>query len=358
MRILDKYLVREFALPAVYCFDAFALLWIVMDLFESLADFVKAHARVWQVLHYYIVVFPDAFVLIMPISLLLGLLFCLSNLGRHNELIAMRASGVSLLRLAVPLLGIGLVASLLVFAVNELFVPRSKERGAMVMSALRMKGKKDVLENFFFTNAAARRDWYARQFNRRTFEMGNPEIHVRNPDGSLQMDAYAERAVWANGTWRFFGVDVHEYINGVPVLTRVAETNFTGVSEPPRRLIAEARRPEEMSSRELRRYVRALKSSGRTSRLGESYVALHYRYAFPFTSLMIVWIGIPLGMRVGRSGPLRSVGAALALVVVFYFLTEVTLGFGRAGHLPPLVAAWLTNFIFGVVGAVMLLRIR
>ena len=142
------------------------------------------------------------------------------------------------------------------------------------------------------------------------------------------------------------------------MLTRVAQTNFVALTESPKRLIAEARRPDEMTSRELRRYVRALKLSGRTSRLAEFYVALHYRYAYPFTSLMVVWIGLPLGMRVSRSGALRSVGTALALVVAFFFITQLTLGFGRTGHLPPVIAAWLTNIIFGVVGAVMLFRIR
>ena len=169
MRILDRYLVREFVWPLLYCFDAFALLMVVIDLFGTLDEFIDYHARLGTVVHYYLIFFPEMFVLIMPMSLLLGLLFCLSNLGKHNELTAMRAGGISLLRLSLPLLGIGLVASLSVFAVNELFVPHAKEQREALMASLKGRGSRGVLQNFFFANTTELRDWYARRFNTQSF---------------------------------------------------------------------------------------------------------------------------------------------------------------------------------------------
>ena len=80
------------------------MLWIVQELLDNLYDFIQFHAPLKDVLRYYLIVLPEAFVLILPMSLLLGVLFCLSNLGKNNELIAMRASGISVTRLAVPLL--------------------------------------------------------------------------------------------------------------------------------------------------------------------------------------------------------------------------------------------------------------
>lgn len=351
MRILDKYLLREFAWPLLYCFDAFAMLWVVMDLFDSLSDFLQAHARIGQVFHYYLIVFPDAFVLIMPMSLLLGLLFCLTGLGRHNELTAMRTSGISLARLSVPFLAVGIATTLVVFGVNELFVPRSKERADSFMSALRGKPPSSAIENFFFTNAAERRDWYARQFNTQTGEMQElVQVYQRNSDGTeFRIDA--EKARWDGSVWRFYDAR----INGGPA---VVETNFPSINEQPRRLAAEGKKPDQMTSAELRRYIRAQQRAGRTNHLGVYQVTLHYRYAFPLTCLMVVWIGIPLGIRVSRSGPLRGVGTALLLVVAFYFVTHITLAIGRGGRISPVLAAWLANMIFFVVGAVLLWRAR
>lgn len=358
VRILDKYLVREFVLPLLYCFDAFMMMWIVVDLFGSLDDFIDHHARVSQVLQYYVLKFPDAFTQILPMSLLLGLLFCLTNLGKHNELIAMRASGVSLARLACPLLGIGAAATILVFAVNELFGPRAFVRAEGLMNALKGKAQEGVVDNFFFTQETGRRDWYARKFDTRIDEMERPEIHDRKPDGTPEVDVYAERARWVDGGWRFYGVEVYDHRQPRSVVLRVAETNFPSIKESPRRLEVAGKKPDQMTSAELRRTIRTLNRSGRTTHLAQYQVALQYRYAFPFTCLIVVWIGIPLGMRVSRSGPLLGVGTALLLVVVFYFATHITMAMGSGGRIPAVAAAWLTNGVFAVVGAVLLWRVR
>ena len=82
MRILDKYLVKEFGLPLIYCFDAFVMLWFVLDLLGRLGDFLEAHATFVQIVRYYLITFPDVLVMIIPVSLLLGVMFCLSNLRR------------------------------------------------------------------------------------------------------------------------------------------------------------------------------------------------------------------------------------------------------------------------------------
>ena len=159
MRILTKYLLREFAWPLLYCFDAFAMLWIVMDLFGHLDDFIVNHASFATVFRYYLTLFPEGFVEILPMALLLALLFCLTNLGRHNELTAMRASGVSLARLALPLLGVGALATVVVLAVGERLVPLARERAGALLSALHGKETRDVLESFFFSSVTGHRDW-------------------------------------------------------------------------------------------------------------------------------------------------------------------------------------------------------
>ena len=358
MRILDKYLLREFAWPLLYCFDAFVMLMIVIDLFGTLDDFIDYHARLGTVFHYYLILFPEMFVLIMPMSLLLGLLFCLSNLGRHNELIAMRASGVSLVRLALPLLACGLVATLVVFVVNELFVPRAKERADALMDALKWKRERSVLENFFFANTTARRDWYARRFNTRTFEMENAEVHDRKPNGTPDFDVYAERAQWINGQWHFFTADVYDHRQDPPIVTRVAETNFPSINDSPKRLAVEGKIPSQLTSAELRRYIRAQRRAAHVAGLAKYEVTYYYRYAFPFTCLIVVLMGIPLGMQVSRSGPLLSVGTALVLVVAFYFLNNITLALGEGGRIPAMAAAWMTNVVFAGVGLVLLARVR
>ncbi len=359
MRILDKYLLREFLLPLLYCFDAFLMLWIVQDLLTNLSDFIQYHARLTQVLHYYLIILAPAFVLILPISLLLAVLFCLSTLAKHNELIALRASGISVIRMSVPLLAVGALASLVVFGVNEIFVPRANEKSEALLEELRGKGKRGVLENLFYSDAVAHRNWYARRFTPRDKLLETVEVHQQNADGSPVFDVYAERAQWSSNVWQFYEADVYDDRKEQSAPVHVAETNFPGLNkESPKRLALEGKQPDGMTSGELRGQIRALRASGNTRHIDLYRVTLHYRYAFPLICFIVVWLGIPLGMSVTRSGPMKSVGIALGLVLVFYFLTHITLAMGQGGHISPPLAAWLTNVIFAIVAAVLLLRAR
>ena len=358
MRILDKYLLREFGLPVLFCFEGFLMLWVVMDLFSNLDDFLNAHARVSQVAHFYLLTFPGMLVEVLPVSLLLGLLWCLAQMGRHNELLAMRSSGISVWRIACPVWAVGLLASLAVLGINQQLVPRSRNQADIFMSTLKGKTAPGSLKRFFMTDIVHHREWYAGQLNPRQQEMNDLEIHEEKPDGSPLLDLYAERARWQNGAWHFFGVELHDHTRVPVAVTRASETNLPSIKTSLKDLALEGREPDQMTSKELKRYIGVLKRSGRKGNVAEFQVTLQYRYAFPLTCCMALWIGVPAGMRVGRRGPLLSVGLALGTFVSFYFLTHISLALGRGHHLPPTLAAWLTNGIFAVVGAVLMARQR
>jgi LPS export ABC transporter permease LptG len=359
VRIIDKYLLKEFALPLLYCFDAFLMLFLVLDLLENLGDFIQYHVRAGQILQYYLITLPDALVLLLPMSLLLAVLFCLSNLGKHNELIALRASGVGIGRIALPLLACGALATVVVFALNQSLVPRAKERADSFLSEMRGRGAKSVFANFFFANIPERRDWYARRFDTRARQLETVEVHQRNPTGAPLFDIFAETAVWTNNAWRFLQADVYDHARGQEVVFHVAETNLTAINESPRRLAVEGRQADQLTTSELRRHIDVLlHQTSRARRVAEYQVTYHYRFAFPLTCLIIIWLGVPLGTRVSRRGPMLGVGVALLLIVAFYFLTNISLAMGKGERLPPALAAWLTNGVFTVVGAVLMARTR
>jgi lipopolysaccharide export system permease protein len=357
VRIIDKYLLREFAVPLVYCLDAFLMLFIVLDLLDNLSDFLQYHAKIGQILHYYLIILPEAAVTILPMSLLLAVLFCLSNLGKNNEIIALRASGISVLRLATPLLGVGVLATGVVFFVGETFVPQSRDKANAFKSELRGRGSKSEIDNFFFANTNERRDWFARRFKTRQRLLETVEVHQRTADNKPLLDVFADSAVWSNGLWRFQQVDGYDYSHGQETFWHVPETNFPALTETPKRLALEARRPSDMTTAELRRHIAELEHARRRGHVADYRVEYYRRYASPWTCLIVMWIGVPLGMRSSRrGGAMMGIATALVLVVSFYFLSQINVALGRGEHLPPMLASWLTNAIFGAVGAALLLR--
>src|SRR5882762_4114596 len=128
MRLLDRYLLREMLIPFGYCLCGFLMFRSFADIFTELVDFQKGKLLLGDILEYYLLKMPGFLVEgMLPMALLLALLYALTNHARHNELTAMRAAGVSLWRLCLPYLGVGFLASLLLFALNELCVPNSEE---------------------------------------------------------------------------------------------------------------------------------------------------------------------------------------------------------------------------------------
>ena len=354
MRILDKYLLREFLLPVVYCFDAFVMLYIVQDLLGRLGEFIQYHARVAQIVGYYLIILPEALVVMLPMALLLALLFCLSNLGKNNELIALRASGISNLRLATPFLIAGAVATGLVFVVDEAFVPTGKVRMETFKSELRGRGSRTILDNFFFANADVNRDWHVHRFNTRTRQLDFVEIHQRKADGTALLDVFAQSALWTNGQWRFYEANVYDHTQPQDQLVHIAVTNFPAFSETPSRLALEGREPEQLRTRELRQQI-----AHSTFRQAAYKVELQRRYAFPWVCLIVIWLGFPLGVHISRrGGALLGVGTGLGLVVAFFLLMNIALALGKGERIPPFVAAWLPNAIFAGVGAGLFWRNR
>src|SRR5215471_5695953 len=133
MRLLDRYLLRELLVPLGFCLSGFLLLWVSADLVNELGSLQEHKLTLREIVAYYVVQAPGFLVLGMPIALLLALLYALTNHARHNEITAIRAAGVSLWRLCVPYLGVGLGASLVLFALNEVWVPRSLEAADRIL---------------------------------------------------------------------------------------------------------------------------------------------------------------------------------------------------------------------------------
>src|SRR2546425_4257748 len=207
MRLLDRYLLRELLGPFAYCLSGFLIFSIAVDLLDELANLQKLRLQAMDVLEYYAVRTPELIVIIMPVALLLALLYTLTNLGRHQEITAIRAAGVSLWRLCLPYLAVGFFASLFLFALNELWVPDSAEATERIRSRHQTPkpgapGPEQV-RNLGVVNAREGRRWQIGLYNVKTAEMRQIQVFWTLADGSTRwLDA--ERAVRLNGAGTFY----------------------------------------------------------------------------------------------------------------------------------------------------------
>ena len=374
MRLLDRYLLRELLVPLSYCLVGFTIFWITFDLFGELEDFQKEKLSAMDVAEYYLVKTPELLVTVLPVGFLLALLYALSNHGRHNELIAMRAAGRSYLRISVPYLAVGFLLSLALFYLNERLVPNS----SALADQIRKRGQPVDQETLNwkhyvnFRNARENRIWNIRAYNLETHQMKEPHIEWNLPDGGRRL-LIANRAIRTNDMWLFYDLELLHYPPGIDFERtpfRPVKTNMVAIpelSETPADIALQLRfsnlnayqaskRPQ-FSLEEIQYLTSHLDLNKRDRSLLETQ--FHARLAQPWTCLVVALVALPFGASSNsRRNVFVGVASSIFICFVYFILLRFGMGLGVGGYIPPWLAAWLPNLLFAAIGIFLTLRAR
>lgn len=385
MRLLDRYLLRELWIPLAYCLCGFTIFWVSFDAFSDLGEFEERQMTMLEIGRYYVVKMPELLVVVMPIALLLALLYALTNHARHNELVAIRAAGISLWRLSAPYLVTGLGFTIGLFALNELWVPKSGEAAKATLERRTASGPTGERERWHpinFRNARDGRIWSIGSFNLDTHEMREPQIAWQLSDGSRR-SLLARRAVRTNETWVFF--EVHEIVyppatgtapgGGGPTQFKPAPQTHAQLAVPeftetPEQIKSElsvnrlrslnsvqAAKEPQLSLKSILDYLRLHPDLSDTD-YALLHTQLHARLAWPWTCLIVVLIALPFGAASGRRNVFVGVASSIFICFAFFILLRFGLTLGASGRWPPVVAGWLPNVLFGTIGFILTCRVR
>jgi len=366
MRLLDRYLLRELFVPLFYCLLGFQIFWTAFDLFSRLDVYQNANMSTGAIARYYLLQTPELLTTVLPIALLLALLYTLTNHARHNELVAIRAAGVSMTRLSVPYFAVAVVLGGGLFLVTEFIAPKATAEASRLV-----KGKGDTnsvwLVNLDFRDDSKNQVWHIKRYNPATGEMEQPAVDWEERDARYEL--FASRAEWKQGTWVFYDAQLQIYrppTNDLPQLlvTNVLTGRFVGGS--PAQLQAEikvsqmdkimAAKRLRLSLGEIMEYWK-LHPGMKTDRAALLMTQFHGRLAQPFTCLVVVLVALPFGAMGGRRNVYAGVAGSVGICFFYFVLLRWGLALGTAGHIPALLAAWLPNLIFAGVGLAMLRKV-
>jgi lipopolysaccharide export system permease protein len=376
MRLLDRYLLRELLVPLAYCLAFFLIAFIAFDLFGEIADFQKKDLNGADILEYYLDKAPEFLVAsyIMPMSLLLALLYALTNHSRHNELTAMRAAAIPLWRIAMPYFSVGVALSLVVFYVNEQWVPAGVEAANRVLVRRTGYGPASASHawqrNVFFLNPNANRTWRIGAYHMLGNVMFHPQFDWRQPDGS-RIQLSAERARWLGRRWVFTNVERLEFSSDVrkePAILKADQLTVPELTETPRIIRSEIKigavgdnlrslRKTQVSSAEILSY---LKLHPRMDRKHSDSLRtlLHSRLAAPWICFVVVLIAVPFGVIPGRRNVFVGVASSVFICFTFLVMKDLTLALGSGGYVAPWLAAWAPNLLFAGTGLALMWRVR
>lgn len=367
MKTLDRYILREVLGPFLFGLGAFTILFFSVESFIGIARMItEAHKPVSLVLEYLSCRLPQVLIFTFPMASLMACLLAFGRLSGEGELTAMRASGISFFRIAVPALLFFLGLSLYSTWLNDAVVPAKMKRAYEILFS--SQGK-DVYQRALLTAPRALKSGfeqmvYAHKFDLDAKSMTGVYIHYFFKD-KRRREIYAERARWNGQVWELHNMRVTEYDEHQnPTTEFKAQSGWSGLSpgeSPPDPSDMSKRdlRPEEMTRAQLHETLIALSHQGnpQVAEKRDRYAVMyHQKASLPWVSFIFATFAIPLGVRPHRASKSVGLGFSLVFILFYYVLMTVGMLLGEVGKLNPMLGAWLPNIVFGGLGVVLLIR--
>ena len=352
-KILDRYIVKEVMSFVALAVAALTIMLIMQTLFE-LMDMLINKKVAWPYIAKLLIYRLPAFLVVtFPISLLASSELAIGRLSTDGEITAMRAGGISLRRIMVPFLVAALAISILAFIINDYIVPEANHISQNIIREIVLKkGPPNIRRNVFFRDAE-NRYFYINRLDEKSMIMQDIMVYEMTREKFPRMIT-AKRGKWVVDTWKLENGTIYNYDENGKITYEMSFVNLDIiVKEDLQKFFKNQRTPQEMSSKELRQQIDILKQAGADTKNFE--VDLHMKYSIPFTGLIFVLLGVPLGLRVRRGNKATGVIISIVLVLFYYILLSTTRSFGRGGMLMPWLAAWAPNIFFGILGVFIML---
>jgi lipopolysaccharide export system permease protein len=362
MRIHDRYILRLLVTVMLLCVASLAVVFFLVDLFEKIDNFIDHQASVRDVLRFYVYLFPEIIRLTLPVVVLLSTIFTLGILGRNNEIIAFVASGISMLRLAFPIL---VMAGFTVAAsawLSEYVVPRTNAKKLRVRRVdIEKREAQDArLRHGFVYHGEGDIHYYASTFNTRTRALRDVTVFRYN-DGHIVWSLNAEKGVWSRDRWEFRNGFYRAFTPGSAEIREAVVEQFhvrhmPELRETPEDLARVEPEPDAMNYVQLKAHIDDLRASG--ADVNDYLVDLHTKVSYPLTNLIMAVLGIGLSASKRKTGVLAGVGITLAIAFAYLALVEISEALGKNESISPMLAAWLGPLVFGVASIGLIGRVN
>ena len=356
--IIDRYLVREYLTFMGIGLAVAAVLFVVIDLLQTLDRYLRIKPPLLYVLEHFAYRLPAALHDGLPVIVLVATIFLYLTLSRHHELTALKAAGVSLYRVSLPILGLGIGIAVGAGLFQELALPVLNERGDEVDNVkIRGQAPRHLKSRLrLWVRSSDSRFYRVELLHPGTNDLYGVTILEVDREFRLVNRLDARRAHWTPAGWElsegaFREIGPDGQVQTVPFVWTALDIkeeidDFIRIQKP----------VTSMSYRELKDYVAQLEGAGFQVR--KYLVELYSKLSFPLVNLVMVLVAIPFALQSPRGGRLFGIGLAIAIMAGYLVVHYVALAFARADLLPPLLAAWTANIIFLGIGVSLLLRAR
>jgi lipopolysaccharide export system permease protein len=358
-RILHRYVIQEYLKIFGLSLSSLIVIYIVVLFFQKMSLFHRNQAPLYLMFEYLLYMIPAAtFQWTIPYSVLLTTLLTFGTLSRHSEITAFKAGGISLYRLALPLVFIVLLISFLSFLGNDYLVPFTYQKTRYLVDVeVRKESPTSFFRNF--------KIWYHGDHRIFNIQLLDPARKALKGLSLYEFDDQfqcirrvdASEARWADGKWRFYEGAIRDFGESGSIRTTSFKEMDFPMKENWESFQKSAADSDEMSYTELRTYVQKIEAAGYDPT--RYLVDLYSKISYPLLNLIMILIGVPFALKTGRSGGVAlSIGISVMIGFAYGITFYLFLSFGKSGVLSPLLSSWIPTVLFGLAGIFTLMSIR
>jgi LPS export ABC transporter permease LptG len=365
-RILDEYVVREFLKMFFLVLAGFVVLMLVFTFFDLVGDILRNHIPLATVGDYLVNLTPSMLYQISPLAVLIAVLVTFGVLNRNSELIAMKATGISLYRLVIPIVSIAAILSITLFLFDEYYLPQANLRQEALRNIIKGRPPQTVLhpeQTWIFGEphpGEPARIFHYQFFDPDRQEFANLSVFEFDPSTfALSRRIFAGRVYWdaASLSWRFQNGWQRDF-QGATLspggYREFNQTSFSEIHEDPGYFTKKESQAQEMNFGQLQHYIGDLRQSGfDTMRLR---VALWHKLAYPIVAIVMAVMAIPFALSMGRRGSLTGIAVAIFVALTYFVVAGTLEAMGNVNYLPAALAAWSPDILFGITGGYLLLK--
>lgn len=357
MRIVTRYLLAEFLKILILFTISFISLFLVIDFFERIDDFIDSQVEFFKTALYFLFKVPFVMVHMVPVAVLLGIIFSLGLLSRHNEITALRTNGISPYRIFFPFLLASILVVSVSFIINEKIMPSCNSRASRIWNVEVKKKPMGVLKH--------EKIWYRGYHSIYNVQVLNPKkkalqgvtIHKFDEDFNLIQRIDARYANWIDESWHFYDGIIKTIEPDGSISMEAFKEKIIYLPEKMDDFCYVEKTVEEMSYSELKGYVKRIKMEGydATSYLPDMYAKI----SFPCVNIIMAIFGFAIMWRIGKHGGIAmGVIIGIGIGFIYWIIHATSISLGHAGILPPILSAWLANLIFSLLALSIIPHIR
>jgi LPS export ABC transporter permease LptF/LPS export ABC transporter permease LptG len=359
--LLDDYVLKDFFQYLGLIVASFLVLLLVFTLFELLSDILKHHVSPLVVGAYLLNVAPYFLYNTLNMCVLLTVVVTFGILQRNNEVVAMKATGISIYRIVVPVLVMSALLAAGLFGFDQLYLPHTNRRQDALRNEIKGKPAQTYLRPdrqwIFGQNSDI---YYYQFFDSDRDRFANITVFQFDPvTFEVTRRIYAARAHWEPDLKRWiFQQGWERSLRGSAIETfqEFEVTTFPQFNEPPQYFKKElVQSSDEMSYVELQRYIRDLQQSGFD--VVRLRVRLHKKLAYPLITLVMALLAVPFSLSAGRRSTLTGAAGAVGIAVAYLVIAGAFESLGNLSLLPAALAAWSPDVIFALAGGYLMLRV-